>query len=283
MLRSVARIFLGAFLSYAGLGHLFWARQEFQAQVPTWLPFDADLVVVASGFVEIGLGLALVFTRRYRTHVGWVAAAFFVAVFPGNVSQYVNGIDAFGLDTDRARFVRLWFQPVLVAWALWSTGAWRAWRTRGRGGAARPNVLADTPGSRVVAHFPYRFDDRWKPLFALLGVQRTDGVTLTDTHLVATYGRHRVETPLSNIASATIDGPHRWYTAVGLRLSGTDDGVTFGTNHHRGVTIAFREKVAKVAVRKGHSSLWVSVADPDGLARALSGNAPLLGAEAEPS
>jgi uncharacterized membrane protein len=89
---------------------------------------DPDRVVILSGIVEIALGLALILQRRQRVTVGWIAAAFFVAVFPGNISQYVNRVSAFGLDTDTARLVRLFFQPVLVAWALWSTGAWQAWR-----------------------------------------------------------------------------------------------------------------------------------------------------------
>lgn len=119
---------MGLGLTGAGLAHLTWARDEFHAQVPEWMPLDADLVVVGSGVVEIGLGLALVGLRRRRTAVGWLTAAFFVAIFPGNVAQYLEGTDAFGLDTDRARLVRLFFQPLLVAWALWSTGAWREWR-----------------------------------------------------------------------------------------------------------------------------------------------------------
>ena len=128
ILKSVARSVLGIALGYAGFTHLTSSRLEFQAQVPNWVPFSADFVVLASGVVEIVLGLALVFLVKYQVQVGWVVAAFFVAIFPGNISQYVNGIDAFGLDTDRARLVRLFFQPLLVAWALWATGAWRAVR-----------------------------------------------------------------------------------------------------------------------------------------------------------
>ena len=128
ILKSVARSVLGIALGYAGVTHLTSSRLEFQAQVPNWVPFSADFVVLASGVVEIVLGLALVFLVKYQVQVGWVVAAFFVAIFPGNISQYVNGIDAFGLDTDRARLVRLFFQPLLVAWALWATGAWRAVR-----------------------------------------------------------------------------------------------------------------------------------------------------------
>jgi uncharacterized membrane protein len=130
--RTIARVVLGAFLLFAGVGHLTTQREAFQAQVPTWVPLDPDFVVVASGIVEIALGVALIALPRYRVPIGWIVAAFFVAVFPGNVSQYVTGTDAFGLDTDRARLIRLFFQPVLIAWALWSTGAWAAWRASRR-------------------------------------------------------------------------------------------------------------------------------------------------------
>lgn len=126
MPKTVARWILALALVYAGVSHLSFARVEFQAQVPTWLPLDPDLVVLLSGVVEIALGVALVAARDSRRVVGWTVAAFFVAVFPGNINQYVNHIDAFGLDTDRARFVRLFFQPLLVAWALWCTSALRS-------------------------------------------------------------------------------------------------------------------------------------------------------------
>ena len=121
LVKGFARVALGIALGYAGFTHLTSSRLEFRAQVPNWVPFSADFVVLASGVVEIVLGLALVFLVKYQVQVGWVVAAFFVAIFPGNISQYVNGIDAFGLDTDRARLVRLFFQPLLVAWALWAT------------------------------------------------------------------------------------------------------------------------------------------------------------------
>jgi uncharacterized membrane protein len=127
--QSIFRILLGVFLGLAGVGHLSALRQEFLAQVPNWLPIDGDLVVVLSGVVEILLGVGLIILPgMYRVIIGWVTAAFFVLIFPGNISQYVNQIDAFGLNTDLSRLVRLFFQPVLVIWGLWSTGAWRAWR-----------------------------------------------------------------------------------------------------------------------------------------------------------
>ena len=123
--RTVARWALGAVLVAAGVSHLTFAREDFRAQVPSWFPFDEDPVVVVSGLVELGLGAALLAWGRGRVAVGFVVAAFFVAVLPGNVAQYVEGKDAFGLDTDRERLLRLFFQPVLVLWALWATAAWR--------------------------------------------------------------------------------------------------------------------------------------------------------------
>jgi len=124
-LRNMGQVILGIALTYAGTTHLTSSRQEYQAQVPTWLPLDADFVVIASGIVEIILGLALLILWRYRSQVGLIVAIFFILIFPGNINQYVNGIDAFGLDTDQARLTRLFFQPLLVAWALWSTNSWQ--------------------------------------------------------------------------------------------------------------------------------------------------------------
>ena len=124
-LKSLAQIALGAFLLSAGISHLGSNRTEFLAQVPTWLPLDADFVVVASGLVEITLGVLLITTvlifKRYRKQVGLTTAIFFILIFPGNINQYVNQIDAFGLDTDTKRLIRLFFQPPLVICALWST------------------------------------------------------------------------------------------------------------------------------------------------------------------
>ena len=122
IVRKGLQVLLGAALIYAGITHLTTNRTEFQAQVPTWVPLSADFVVLASGVVEIVLGIALA-SLQYRRQVGWITAGFFVAIFPGNISQYVNGIDAFGLDTDQARLIRLFFQPLLVLWALWATGS----------------------------------------------------------------------------------------------------------------------------------------------------------------
>lgn len=137
-LRTAGRWLLGVFLGAAGVLHLTTARESFRAQVPDWLPLDADLVVVVSGVVEVVLAAALLALPRQRHRVGWVVAAFFVAVFPGNVAQYVEGTDAFGLDTHGERLARLFLQPVLVVWALWATGAWRAWRARRSGPAGGP-------------------------------------------------------------------------------------------------------------------------------------------------
>ena len=132
-MRFIARLpqmVLGFALAYAGIGHLTTSRTEFQAQVPSVFADYADFVVLASGVVEIALGIGLIALWKYRVQIGWLAAAFFVAIFWGNISQYVNGVDAFGLDTDTKRLVRLFFQPLLVAWALLSTGAWGSWRKK---------------------------------------------------------------------------------------------------------------------------------------------------------
>ncbi len=98
--------------------------------MPHWLPLNADFVIVASGVVEILLGVGLIVLTRWRATIGWVTALFFVVVFPGNISQFVTHTDAFGLDSDLARGIRLLFQPLLVVWALWCTGAWAARRRR---------------------------------------------------------------------------------------------------------------------------------------------------------
>jgi uncharacterized membrane protein len=128
--RLIGRLLLGAFLLLAGISHLTVSRVAFRAQVPTWLPVDTDLVVVASGIVEIALGLSLILLARRQVIVGLVVAVFFLLVFPGNISQLVTHTDSFGLNTDLARGIRLLFQPVLVVWALWSTGAWTAIQNR---------------------------------------------------------------------------------------------------------------------------------------------------------
>ena len=140
---DVARFALGGALVLAGTSHLTTQRTQFQAQVPPWFPADPDVVVVVSGVVEILLGAALLLAgRRRAAPVGVVVAAFFVAIFPGNVAQFVEHRDAFGLDSDAARFLRLWFQPLLVLWALWSTGGWRwlAARLRPVPGPGQPGL-----------------------------------------------------------------------------------------------------------------------------------------------
>jgi uncharacterized membrane protein len=121
--KTIARMLLAAFLIFAGISHLTFGRADFRAQVPVWLPLDVDFVVLASGAVEILLGLALVSATKYLPQVGVVVSMFFVAIFAGNINQYVQGIDAFGLNTDEARLIRLFFQPLLVVWALWSASS----------------------------------------------------------------------------------------------------------------------------------------------------------------
>lgn len=126
VLRTVGRVALAAILLVAGVGH-FVSHEAFLAQVPPWMPLPS-VVVYASGVVELALGIALLVVVRHRALLGWVVAAFFVIIFPGNVWQFLEGRSAFGLDSDAARLIRLFFQPVLVVWALWCTRALTLWR-----------------------------------------------------------------------------------------------------------------------------------------------------------
>ena len=135
--KLILRLLLGAFMTYAGFSHLTFNRQEFVAQVPTWLQFSpafTDFVVLASGVVEIAFGLSIIFlVSKWRAIAGALLALFYVAIFPGNINQYVNHIDAFGLNTDNLRLIRLFFQPVLIFLALWTTGGWKYWKLWAKG------------------------------------------------------------------------------------------------------------------------------------------------------
>ena len=137
VIKTLLQTLLGAFLLSAGTSHLESNRTEFLAQVPTWLLLDPDLVVIASGLVEITLGVLLITTalilKKYRKVIGLITALFFILIFPGNINQYVNQIDAFGLDTDTKRLIRLFFQPPLVVWALWSTNVIRLTKKSAQG------------------------------------------------------------------------------------------------------------------------------------------------------
>ena len=121
--QNIFRVILGLLMVLAAIGHFTYQRAEFQAQVPNWIPLSKDLVVILSGAMEISLGLSMIFWTRQKVKVGIALALFYLLIFPGNIAQYLNGTNAFGLNTDQARLTRLFFQPVLMLWALWSTGA----------------------------------------------------------------------------------------------------------------------------------------------------------------
>ncbi len=124
-IQNIFRIILGAFMLYAGIGHLTFLRTEFQVQVPTWITTDSgfmDFIILASGVVEIIFGILMILGGKFKAKTGIALAIFFILVFPGNINQYVHQIDSFGLDTDNKRLFRLFFQIVLIAWALWSSG-----------------------------------------------------------------------------------------------------------------------------------------------------------------
>lgn len=133
VIKAIVKVLLGLFMIFAGFSHLTVAREEFVAQVPVWIQFSpgfTDFVVLASGIVEILLGLSMLSLWKGRS--GWAGASlaiFYVLIFPGNINQYAEHINAFGLDTDQARLIRLFFQPVLIFLALWSTGGWSTLKT----------------------------------------------------------------------------------------------------------------------------------------------------------
>ena len=122
-LQNISRIVLGSFMVFAAIAHFTFDRAEFQAQVPDWIPLSKDIVVILSGIVELTLGLSIIFWKNQRINTGIALAIFYVLIFPGNIAQYLNHTNAFHLNTDNARLIRLFFQPVLIVWALWSTGA----------------------------------------------------------------------------------------------------------------------------------------------------------------
>ncbi len=126
IVKLLFRVLLGIAMLYAGIGHLTFLRQDFYAQVPTWLTTDekfVDFIVIVSGLVEIVFGILMVWGGKIKEKTGLALAIFFILIFPGNINQYLHGIDAFGLDSDYQRMVRLCFQPVLIFWALWASDA----------------------------------------------------------------------------------------------------------------------------------------------------------------
>ncbi|WP_267208341.1 hypothetical protein [Corynebacterium sp. Marseille-P8863] len=120
--QNLTAIALGSAMTFAGISHLTFNREEFQAQVPNWFPMDKDVVVLGSGVAEIALGAGLLAWKKRRREVGTALAAFYAAIYPGNIGQYAERHDGFGLDTDGKRLARLFFQPALIAGALHAAG-----------------------------------------------------------------------------------------------------------------------------------------------------------------
>lgn len=133
MSRAVARWILALALGAIGVMH-FVGTRGFRVVVPDWATrltrLDKDTIVIASGAAEVALAAGLVALPRERRRIGWATAAFFVAVFPGNIHQWRTRRSTPGLDTDARRLGRLFLQPLLVAWALWATSAPRTRRRR---------------------------------------------------------------------------------------------------------------------------------------------------------
>lgn len=124
-MKNFVRIGMGLAMIAAGIGHLTFARKTFQVQVPDFVPFTKDFTVLASGVVEIMLGLALIFAGKRKREFGLFLAIFYVLIFPGNIHQYTERLDGFGLDTDAKRLGRLFMQPVLIFLVLYATGGWK--------------------------------------------------------------------------------------------------------------------------------------------------------------
>ena len=133
LFQNVMRMFLGFLMIFAAFGHFTFQRMDFQAQVPDWVPLSKDLVVILSGIFEVLLGLGMIFWSKQKVKIGIALATFYLLIFPGNIAQYLNGTDAFGLNTDQARLIRLFFQPLLIIWALWSAGVFQYLRERNPG------------------------------------------------------------------------------------------------------------------------------------------------------
>ena len=118
-LRAAARWGLGMAMVVAGVGHLV-EPAPFEQHLPSWVP-GAGTLVAATGLVEIALGVALAVARSRRHLVGQATAVYLVAVFPANVYVAIAGIDVDGQPGGVYPWLRLPFQALFIAWALWST------------------------------------------------------------------------------------------------------------------------------------------------------------------
>jgi uncharacterized membrane protein len=126
IIQNIFRVLLGSIMLYIGIAHLSFRRIEFQAQVPTWLTTNEgmmDLIVLISGYIEIAFGVLMILGGKLKVKTGIALGIFYILIFPGNINQYINEIDSLRLDSDNKRLIRLFFQPLLVLWAFWSTGA----------------------------------------------------------------------------------------------------------------------------------------------------------------
>ena len=96
-IQNIFRVLLGLIRLYIGIAHLSFRRIEFQAQVPTWLTTDKnlmDLVVLISGYVEIALGILMILGGKLKVKTGLALGIFYILIFPGNINQYINEIDS---------------------------------------------------------------------------------------------------------------------------------------------------------------------------------------------
>jgi uncharacterized membrane protein len=116
--------------------------QRYLSMMPPWIPLHLELVLF-TGAAEIAGGLGLLVPRTRRI-CGLMLALYFVAVFPANVHNALNGLAVEGLpQANWYYWIRLPFQPLAIWWALYAAellrwpGAPQA-RTAGLRRAFRP-------------------------------------------------------------------------------------------------------------------------------------------------
>jgi len=142
--RSAGRVGLAVGMAFAGIAHLAMPT-PFLQHLPPWTP-AAEAIIFVTGSIEIGLGAALLWRQPWRQRAGLALAAYLVAVFPGNVYVAVAEVDVDGQPGGWYPWLRLPFQALFIAWALWSTrrppDADRGHPAVRRGDAVRPTLVS---------------------------------------------------------------------------------------------------------------------------------------------
>jgi uncharacterized membrane protein len=118
--RAAMRWILAAFYVAAGVGHL-WAPDKLLAITPSWVPFATQIILV-TGICEIAGAVALV-TKPLRWWAGIALALYALCVWPANIKHAIDGIDLPPIPNSWFYHgPRLALQPVIIWWALYSSG-----------------------------------------------------------------------------------------------------------------------------------------------------------------